>query len=388
MLKNPPKITSALAAGALLFTVVSCTPPADNASAETVESSSSSASAAGSSSERTKPAPAAGWSERLIDAPYKPEDLVETSSGAVIVSAMAENPGESGSSGSLYYMDPDTTEISPAWPSQSVASELDAELFGECSGPLGEEETSPHGITVESADDGAERLYVVNHGGRESIEVFDVLDDGGQPGLTWIGCVELPEGSFGNGVAADPNSDGFFVTHFLNPADMENEFQRAFAGEDTGHVLHWTPESGWTQLPQSTMSTPNGIAVSEDGESLYVASWGGRKLVELDPSSGAVLRETPVDIMPDNLRFTDSGAVLVTGQVIDSFDTFVGYEFGGVQPEDRYDILELDPESFTTTVFAEGSVAGFGNPTTALPVGEKVFVGAVAGTHILELSQR
>ncbi len=376
MLKNPPKIASALAASSLLLAVAACTPPADDASAETVESPSS-----------TAPAPA-GWSERLVDAPFKPEDLVETSSGSVVVSAMAENPGESGSSGSLYYMDPETTEISPAWPSPSVDDELDTELFGECPGPLAENETSPHGIAVESADDGTDRLYVVNHGARESIEVFDVRDDDGQAGLTWIGCVELPEGSFGNGVTADPDGEGFFVTHFLNPADMENEFKRAFAGEDTGHVLHWTPESGWTQLPESTMSTPNGIAVSEDGESLYVASWGGRKLVELDPATGAVLHETPVDIMPDNLRFTDSGSVLVTGQVVDSFETFVGYEFEGVQPEERYDVLELDPESFTTTVFVEGSVEEFGNPTTALPVGDRVFVGAVAGTHILELSHQ
>ncbi|QGU03404.1 YncE family protein [Corynebacterium comes] len=379
MLRNSPKIAISLVAGSLLFAVASCTPPSENAAAQTLETSASPASAADT---------AAGWSEKLIDAPYKPEDLVQTSSGAVIVSAMAENPGESGSSGSLYYMDPDTTEISPAWPSGSVDNALNNELFPECSGPLSDDETSPHGITVESVDDGTERLYVVNHGSHESIEVFDVRNDDGQPGLTWIGCVELPEGSFGNGVAADPNSDGFFVTHFLNPADMENEFKRAFAGEDTGHVLHWTPESGWTQLPESTMSTPNGIAVSEDGESLYVASWGGRKLVEIDPSSGAVLRETPVDIMPDNLRFTDSGSVLVTGQMIDSFETFFGYEFEGLQPEDRYDVLELDPESFTTAVFAEGSVAGFGNPTTALPVGDKVFVGAVAGTQILELSRQ
>lgn len=393
MLRNSPKTAIALVAGSLLFAVASCTPPAENATAETMETSASPASAEENSPEVTTSsaadtAAAAGWSEKLIDAPYKPEDLVETSSGAVIVSAMAENPGESGSSGSLYYMDPDTTEISSAWPSESVNNDLNNELFAECSGPLTDDETSPHGITVESGDDGTERLYVVNHGGRESIEVFDVHNDEGQPGLTWIGCVELPEGSFGNGVAADPDSDGFFVTHFLNPADMENEFQRAFAGEDTGHVLHWTPESGWTQLAESTMSTPNGIAVSEDGESLYVASWGGRKLVEMDPSSGAVRREVPVDIMPDNLRFTDSGSVLVTGQVIDSFETFVGYEFEGLQPEDRYDIFELDPESFTTAVFAEGSVAGFGNPTTALPVGDKIFVGAVAGTHILELSHQ
>lgn len=379
MLPSPLKISGALVAGSLLVAVTACAPATESGSPEPTE-------AATPSSLSPTGALATDWSERLIDAPYKPEDLLKTSSGEIVVSAMAENPGESGSSGSLYFMDPDTTEISVAWPSQVVENNLDEGLFADCAGPLSEEETSPHGIAIESADAGAERLYVVNHGGRESIEVFEVSNDEGQPGLTWIGCVELPEGSFGNGVAADPNSEGFYVTHFLNPADMENDFRRAFAGEDTGHVLHWAPESGWTQLPESAMSTPNGIAVAEDGQSLYVASWGGRKLVEMDPVTGAILRETPVEVMADNLRFTGSGSVLVTGQVIDSFDTFVGYEFEGVEPEDRYDVIELAPDTFTATVFAEGSVEGFGNPTTALPVGDKVFVGAVAGTTILELS--
>ena len=384
------KLSSALLASTALLAVSACTPPSESASDGPTETAaeSTTSSAASSSTAPSSAQEAAGWSEELIDAPYKPEDLIETASGAVIVSAMAENPGESDSAGSLYYLDPETSEFTAAWPSENVVVEHNTEQFGECSGPLADNETSPHGVALEATDDGTELLYVVNHGARESIEIFEVADSGKAPEMTWIGCVELPEGSFGNGVAADPDTDGFYVTHFLNPADMESEFQRAFNGQDTGHVLHWTPEAGWTQLPESTMSTPNGIAVPENGQSLYVASWGGRKLVEMDPSSGAILNETSTEIMPDNLRYTESGTILVTGQVIDSFETFVSYEFEGLEPESRYDILELDPTTFSTTVFAEGSVDGFGNPTTALPVGDKVFVGAVAGTNVLELTSQ
>jgi hypothetical protein len=40
--------------------------------------------------------------------------------------------------------------------------------------------------------DGRYRLYVVNHGGRESIEIFDVAPGPGAPSLAWRGCVLKP----------------------------------------------------------------------------------------------------------------------------------------------------------------------------------------------------
>lgn len=326
------------------------------------------------------------WQAQLLDAPHKPEDLIELASGTVFVSGMSADPGSAdGGSGSLYTMDPVTGELAIAWPAPEVEETQNMERFGECPGPPDTSIASPHGLGAETAEDGTEHLYVVNHGGRESVEVFEVTAAGDVPDLTWVGCSVLPEESFGNGVAADPRSDGFYVTDFLNPADMEGEFERAFADEPTGAVLHWTPEGGWNQVPDSQMSTPNGIAVSEDGASLYVASWGGREIVELDAVTGERLSAAPIDLMPDNLRYTDDGRILVTGQVIDDFDTFLGYEFGDLEPEERYDVYALSPDTFTLEPIAQGNVPGFGNPTTALDVDGRIFVGSVAGDKILQL---
>lgn len=325
------------------------------------------------------------WKERLLDAPDKPEDLIQLSTGEVLVSGMAADPGSEGSAGSLYSLDPGTGETAKAWPHPEVEQAHDTDVFGACPGPLDDAVVSPHGLGAEVGEDGIERLYVVNHGGRESIEVFEVGGAGQDTTLTWVGCAVLPEGGFGNGVAADPAGDGFYVTDFLDPADMEAEFERAFAGEATGEVLHWSPGKGWTSVPGSEMSTPNGVAVSEGGDSLYVASWGGRELVELDAETGARLNEAPLEVMPDNLRSAADGRILVTGQVIDDFETFLGYEFGDLEPAERYDVYLLDPETFTVETAAAGEVAGFGNPTTALEVGESLFVGSVAGDKILQL---
>lgn len=328
------------------------------------------------------------WSEELINGPTKPEDLVELSSGAIVVSGMSANPGsEGGGTGSLYAMDPDTDELTAIWPQADHDVVPDRDRFPRCPGPPDKAVASPHGLGLETADDGTEYLYVVNHGGRESVEVFEVsAADAADTRLTWVGCAALPEGSFGNGVAPDPQGDGFYVTHFLNPAEMEVEFERAFAGEPTGHVLHWSPSEDWRTIPESEMSTPNGVAVSEDGQSLYVASWGGRELVELDPRTGERRNSVPMDLMPDNLRPTEDGRLLVTGQVIDSFETFVSYEFEGQPPEPRYDVYALSPDEFTLAPVATGGIDGFGNPTTALEVGGELLVGSVAGDKILRLT--
>lgn len=325
------------------------------------------------------------WSEQLIDAPDKPEDLIQLSTGEVLVSGMAADPGSEDSAGSLYTMDPGTGDLTKAWPHPEVGETHDTERFGECPGAPDTAVVSPHGLGTEVAEDDSEYLYVVNHGGRESVEVFEVGGQDGDTQLTWVGCSVLPDGSFGNGVVADPDSGGFYVTHFLNPADMEGEFERAFAGEPTGEVLHWSPAGGWQPVPGSEMSTPNGIAVSEDGSSLYVASWGGRELVELDADTGERLNAVPLEIMPDNLRHSADGRILVTGQLIDDFEAFLGYEFGDLEPEERYDVYALDPEMFTLETVVEGSIPGFGNPTTALEVDDTIFVGSVAGDRILQL---
>lgn len=342
------------------------------------------------SPEGTTAALSAGdWTETLVPGPEKPEDLVALESGALVVSGMGGDPGSGdGPAGSLYSLDPESRALEGLWPTGDLEVDHDEGRFADCSEPPAAEDASPHGLGREVADDGTEYLYVVNHGEREAIEVFTVGGKSEAPSLTWVGCSELPEGAFGNGVAPDPDGDGFYVTHFLDTSDMMAQFERAFAGQETGHVLHWSPDTGWSTVKGTEMSTPNGIAVSEDGTSLYVASWGGREIVEVDVESGEHLASTSIELMPDNLRATDDGTLLVTGQVIDEFETFVQYESGERTPEDRYDVYELDPETFAVERIAHGTPEGFGNPTTAVQVKGGLLVGSVAGENILQLQQK
>src|SRR5690606_2046722 len=60
---------------------------------------------------------------------------------------------------------------------------------------------APHGVTV----DGARGLAVVNHGGRESIELFRLEGIGDATRAVWRGCVELPPGRAGNDLVVLPS---------------------------------------------------------------------------------------------------------------------------------------------------------------------------------------
>jgi hypothetical protein len=383
------RTTVALATTALLASACTTTNedanPTDIPVAPVVETTSATAE-----TEAAETAPgteaAVEWKETLIDGPTKPEDLIEAQSGDIFISGMSADPTGGTGAGSVYLMDAGTGKLTTAWPNPNLTRAEGEDIIGGCEAAPDDDKASPHGLGIEVDDNGRELLYVVNHGGRESVEIFEVTGETDAP-LNWLGCAVLPEGGFGNGVVPDPSSDGFYVTDFFDPTDMVAEFQKAFDGEPTGAILHWSTDTGWRTVPGSELSTPNGVAVSDDGKSLYVASWGGWEIVELDAENGGVVNRVNLDIMPDNFRPTDDGKFLITGQYLDDFDTFLKYESGELEPEDRYDVFLFDPEAFTVEPFAVGSVEGFGNPTTALDLGDRVLVGSVGGDKILELSR-
>lgn len=138
--------------------------------------------------------------------------------------------------------------------------------------------------------------------------------------FTWNGCVELPAGTMGNGVAPDTNGDGFYVTNFMSPGDSLGGFTAIFEGKNTGYVLHWSPATGWAKVPGTEMPGPNGIAVSKDGRDLYVANWGGRELRRFDLEKNGQPQVLALDLMPDNLRWSDNDTLLHTGQDLKGID--------------------------------------------------------------------
>ena len=97
------------------------------------------------------------------------------------------------------------------FPTSARNERLDAATYPTCPGPLDLEKPDAfraHGLYLKPGQGAVHTLYVVHHGTRESIEVFEVDARATPPALTWVGCapalstlnfnsvVALPEGGF------------------------------------------------------------------------------------------------------------------------------------------------------------------------------------------------
>jgi hypothetical protein len=64
--------------------------------------------------------------------------------------------------------------------------------YAKCPGPLDPKLAALHGLSLRPAQAGRYTVYATNHGGRESIEVFELDARGRTPSAVWIGCVLMP----------------------------------------------------------------------------------------------------------------------------------------------------------------------------------------------------
>jgi len=169
------------------------------------------------------------------------------------------------------------------------------------------------GSACAAARGGTHTLYVVHHGERESVEVFELDARRPTPLLTWVGCAVYPAGVSGNGVAALPGG-AFAATSFMDTRDPKS-LAKIEAGEPASGVLIWRPKIGWRTLPGAAfISADNGIKASADGRQLFVAGWGDQTVVRL-PVVGTGRRDViKTGFHTDNLRWGPDGYLYATGQ--------------------------------------------------------------------------
>lgn len=237
---------------------------------------------------------------QAICGPVASEDLVRLGTTPWLI-ASGLNVG---APAHLYLIDTRNQRSRPLFPQGQPRMQIDAAYKDVCPSPPRLGTMSLDGLAIRPATRGkAPVLFAANHGDRMSIEVFRI-DGGGNPSLTWIGCVPMPKGTLPNAVA--PLADGGFVaTSFRNPeAPLE---------ENTGGVWEWHAESGWHRLPIGDVPGANGIALSPDERTVYVSAWSARRLLVLKRSSPTG-KEIPLDFLPDNLHWADDGSLLVAGQ--------------------------------------------------------------------------
>lgn len=190
------------------------------------------------------------------------------------------------------------------------------------------------------------------------------------------GVRRIPGHRRGNGVAALPDGSGFVATNAFD-ATAPPDFKAIVEGRFSGDVRLWQSGKGWSTIPSSTLPGPNGITVSADGGTVYVADWPSRRVVAIPVQGGLPKTVATTEFLPDNLRMTTAGTILTTGQDITPADlkTCGAGEGPGCPP--GYSIVKIAPTSGEATVVYRSADPEFGMATTAAPVGDEIWVGRV-----------
>ncbi|MET0535938.1 MAG: hypothetical protein ABW171_17100 [Steroidobacter sp.] len=236
--------------------------------------------------------------------------------------------------------------------------EHDRKAFPRCATPPSVETFNAQGISLRTMAPSLHRLYVVNHGGRESIEVFAIDARDAEPKLTWIGCVLLPDGIAANSVAT--YSDGAILASVLTrPGTSITDF---VLGRTTGGVYEWRPGSNNFELLQGTeLPGNNGIETSPDDKEFYVVAFGWRSVVVFSraDSSQPLRRAIAPGFMPDNIHWHE-GRLLLAGMQADEpacggVRKIVDGVADGMRCHRGYAVAQLDPVSLQFRLIAYGA---------------------------------
>ncbi len=307
----------------------------------------------------------------------RPEDLEVVAGGrALLVSEYGALTGAR--TGRLLLYRPDDGSRRVLWPAAGTDAGGGAGA-ADCPGPPGAE-FSPHGIHHAT---GSDRVAVVNHGGREAVELFAVIDgdDADSFALAWRGCVPAPEGVWMNDVVNLPGG-GLAVTHMVAKGTAEEAlFESERRRDDIGYVLEWSAAGGWRQLPNTGGGLPNGIEVSADGATLYVNEYFGDRVYAYDRASATRLWSTAVD-GPDNSGWSADGRLLVASHHEDLHAVFTCNEAPLTYCPLRYAIVAIDPANGHRVTVVEGGGEPFGAATVAVELGGALYLGSFVGDRM------
>lgn len=304
---------------------------------------------------------------RFICDQVGPEDLVPVpGSEWVLSSGMLAN----GAIRAVNLRDKTTTVL---FPSATATERPNKKVYGACPGPIGNEgdRFRAHGLYLRPGRNAIHTLFVVHHGDRESIEVFEMNARPKPPTLTWIGCAVAPDPVGLNSVVG--LADGGFISSNFMPRinDAAAARARMMAGEVNGEVWEWHTSSGWKKVPGSELAGANGLEISKDGKWLYIGAWGSQAFVRLSRGQTPVKKDTvPVGFRLDNLRWAPDGTLLAAGQ-------------GGVAPTQTSHVVKIHPATLKVQELVQHpSIDGFGAATVAIQVAQELWLGSVRGDRI------
>ncbi len=314
-----------------------------------------------------------------------PEDLVlyDDDGGWLLISQMSGGDFAS-APGSLIAWQPESGRRQRLWPpeAQTLSDAIrDEAHWGDptCPQPA---QFSPHGIDLGTRPDGASVLLVVNHRaeGVASIEFFALQSVADAPQLEWRGCVMAVPGAVMNDVVAAGN--GFIASRMYSvPMPAWRGFLMATMRLNTGSVHEWQPAEGWREIPNSAGALPNGLALSSNGQTLFVHQYFDQQLLKLNRLSGELLGSLPI-VHGDNLSWTADGSLLSASHPAGLEEMSICHELeNGACLSDML-IQRIEPQSLRITHAFHHRGEPFGMATVAVERGGEIYVGSFRADRI------
>jgi len=250
---------------------------------------------------------------------------------------------------------------------------FDRETYATCPGPpdaATRAKFQTHGISLVPGANSVHRLFAVLHGGRESVEVFDLDTRPATPTVTWIGCAVAPAPIGLNSVRGLPDG-GFIVTNFL-ARNGGPGIKAVMSGEKNGELWEWHTASGWQKVAGTEAAGANGLELSWDQRTLYVAAWGGQSVFRVSRGAGTPVpvprHDVPLGFRADNVRWARDGSLLVAGHT-DSPASSV--------------VVKINPATLAVReILRRPDTPTFGAATVAVEVGRELWLGSFRGDRI------
>ncbi len=178
----------------------------------------------------------------------------------------------------------------------------------------------PHGISVWTGPDGQAVLMVVNHRGPmqsvtpsdHAVEIFDIIDQDGAPTLRHRRTVELAEFRSPNDLVAT-GPDSFYVTNIFGSDTATGVALEGFLGFHRSNLVWFDGQSA--RVVVDGLGLANGVDISPDGATIYVAETGARRLKAYarDAATGALtlMNDGFFGTGLDNINVADDGALWI-----------------------------------------------------------------------------
>ncbi|MEJ6007084.1 hypothetical protein WG899_16140 [Paucibacter sp. AS339] len=301
------------------------------------------------------------------------------------------------SSGSLKFFDTQSKNINQAFPFDAAMNQAAVNppagqsVWGasNCPGSPGTE-FSPLGISVQQRSDGRWQVAAVNHGQRQSIEMFELIKVGAHYGLEWRGCVIPPEEVLMNSVTLLRNG-GFLATHMFDrqaPSlfGVSTGIWKSQLGIDTGYVFEWQPEKAteFRILAGSHGPFLNGIELSADEASVFFSVTSANEIRKLDRVSGKLIGSTHME-RPDNLSWDSQGFLLAASLTGSRLENFICIQHTGETCGLAFQIYRIDPKDMSKQLLFAHEGAPMGAATVAQPLGDALYLGSFTGDRILKI---